>query len=191
MGTTRAPSRVYNLARWLGEMERLSVLYSPLTEGRSVDDNNGVLDQGLGPHQLIVAGVVDNIDDPGLASSRLRGPSKVASVQPDRKNDYCFHCFRWNHLPECPVLLVATPGPEGVDPLGGELGHRRGAGQLELPLLPEQNINDQFRLAGSEREILPDGAFLASCGPPLMPVVTRDTHFNDLMGPSEIQNIQS
>ena len=39
--------------------------------------------------------------------------------------------------PECPVLLVATPGPEGVDPLGGELGHRRGAGQLELPLLPD------------------------------------------------------
>ena len=48
--------------------------------------------------------------------------------------------------PECPVLLVATPGPEGVDPLGGELGHRRGAGQLELPLLPEQNINDQFKV---------------------------------------------
>ena len=40
--------------------------------------------------------------------------------------------------PECPVLLVATPGPEGVDPLGSELGHRRGASQLELPLLPEQ-----------------------------------------------------
>ena len=82
MGTTRAPSRVYNLARWLGELERLSILNSPLTEGRSVDDNNGVLDQGLGPHQLIVAGVVDNIDDPGLASSRLRGPCEVASVQP-------------------------------------------------------------------------------------------------------------
>ena len=44
--------------------------------------------------------------------------------------------------PERPVLLVATPGPEGVDPLGGELGHRRGAGQLELPLLPEYFIVD-------------------------------------------------
>ena len=42
--------------------------------------------------------------------------------------------------PERPVLLVATPGPEGVDPLGGELGHRRGAGQLKLPLLPEYFI---------------------------------------------------
>ena len=77
------PQRVYNLARWLGEMERLSVLNSPLTEGRSVDDNNGVLDQGLGPHQLIVAGVVDNIDDPGLAGSGLGGPGEVASVEPD------------------------------------------------------------------------------------------------------------
>ena len=44
--------------------------------------------------------------------------------------------------PERPVLLVATPGPEGVDPLGGELGHRRGAGQLKLPLLPEYFIVD-------------------------------------------------
>ena len=44
--------------------------------------------------------------------------------------------------PERPVLLVATPGSEGVDPLGGELGHRRGAGQLKLPLLPEYFIVD-------------------------------------------------
>merc|ERR1719221_1862426 len=95
--------------------------------------------------------VVDNVDDPGLAGSGLGGPREVASVEPER-----------------PVLLVATPGPEGVDPLGGELGHRRGAGQLELPLLP-------------------DGAFLASCGPPLMPVITRDTHFNDLMGSSLVE----
>ena len=44
--------------------------------------------------------------------------------------------------PERPVLLVATPGPEGVDPLGGELGHRRGAGQLEFPLLPGHFVVD-------------------------------------------------
>ena len=44
--------------------------------------------------------------------------------------------------PERPILLVTTPGPEGVDPLGGELGHRRGAGQLKLPLLPEYFIVD-------------------------------------------------
>jgi len=73
----------------------------PLTEGGSVNDNDGILDKGLGPDKLVVASIVNDIDDPGLASSRLRSPCKVASVEP-----------------ECPVLLVATPGPEGVDPLG-------------------------------------------------------------------------
>ena len=42
------------------------------------------------------------------------------------------------YSPECPVLLVATPGPEGVNPLGSQLGHRSGAGQLKIPLLPEK-----------------------------------------------------
>ena len=92
-----------------------------MSEGGSVNHHNGVLYEGLGSDQLVVGGVVDDVDDPGLASGRLRGPCKVASVQP-----------------ECPVLLVATPGPEGVDALGSELGHRRGAGQLELPLLPQR-----------------------------------------------------
>merc|ERR1719270_170364 len=132
--------------------ERLSVVgLIPLTEGGGIDDDDGVLDEGLGPDQLVVASVVHNVDDPGLAGSGLGGPGEVASVEPER-----------------PVLLVATPGSEGVDPLGGELGHRRGAGQLKLPLLP-------------------NGAFLASCGPPLMPVITRDTHFNDLMGSSLVE----
>ena len=55
----------------------------PLTEGGSIDDDDGVLDEGLGPDQLIVASVVDNVDDPGLAGSGLGGPGKVASVEPD------------------------------------------------------------------------------------------------------------
>merc|ERR1719414_134847 len=132
--------------------ERLSIVgLVPLTEGGSVNDNDGILDEGFGPDKLVVASIVDNIDDPGLASSSLRGPCKVASVEP-----------------ECPVLLVATPGPDGVDPLGSQLSHRWGASQLKLPLLP-------------------DGASLASCGPPLMPVITRDTHFNDLMGSSLVE----
>ena len=57
--------------------------HSPLTEGGSIDDDDGVLDEGLGPDQLIVASVVDNVDDPGLAGSGLGGPGKVASVEPD------------------------------------------------------------------------------------------------------------
>ena len=37
------------------------------------------------PDELIVASIVDDVDDPGLASSRLGGPCKVASVQPGKK----------------------------------------------------------------------------------------------------------
>ena len=40
------------------------------------------------PDELIVASIVDNVDDPGLASSRLGGPCKVASVQPGHKIGY-------------------------------------------------------------------------------------------------------
>ena len=116
---------------WAHFQEKGKIRNIPLTEGGSVDDNDGVLDEGLGPDKLVVASIVDDVDDPGLASGRLRGPCKVASVQP-----------------ECPVLLVATPGPEGVDPLGSELGHRRGASQLELPLLPEQIDYKKFKISG-------------------------------------------
>ena len=62
----------------------------PLSEGGSIDDNNGVLDESLSSHQLIVSGVVDNVDDPGLSGDGLAWPGEVALVQP-----------------ESPVLLVA------------------------------------------------------------------------------------
>ena len=55
----------------------------PLPEWSGVDDDDGVLDEGLGPDQLVVASVVDNVDDPGLAGSGLGGPGEVASVEPD------------------------------------------------------------------------------------------------------------
>ena len=53
----------------------------PLTERRRVDGNDGVLDEGLGTHQLVVAGVVDGIDDTRLTRDRLGAPREVASVQ--------------------------------------------------------------------------------------------------------------
>ena len=37
------------------------------------------------PDKLVVASIVDDIDDPGLASSSLRGPCKVASVEPGQE----------------------------------------------------------------------------------------------------------
>ena len=50
----------------------------PLAEGSGVDDDDSVLDEGLGPDQLVVAGVVDHINDTGLAGNRLAAPGKVA-----------------------------------------------------------------------------------------------------------------
>ncbi|TNN88550.1 hypothetical protein EYF80_001333 [Liparis tanakae] len=40
----------------------------PLPEGKAVDEDDAVLHQGLGSDQLVVGGIVDHINDPGLAS---------------------------------------------------------------------------------------------------------------------------
>merc|ERR1719361_2494470 len=112
----------------------------PLSEGSSIDNNDGVLHQSLGPHQLVVGGVVDDINDPGLPGDSLTWPGEIALVQP-----------------QSPVLLVAAPHSQSVNPLGSHLGHGSRPGQLELPLLT-------------------DGSLLASGCPALMPVISRDTH---------------
>lgn len=39
----------------------------PLPVGKAVNEDDAVLHQGLGSDQLIVGGIVDNINDPGLA----------------------------------------------------------------------------------------------------------------------------
>ena len=51
MSATRALKEAYNLARWLGTFPR-KIRNIPLTEGGSVDDNDGVLDKGLGPDDI-------------------------------------------------------------------------------------------------------------------------------------------
>ena len=54
------------------------ILHVPLTEGCSVDDDDGVLDEGLGPHQLVVTSVVNNVNDTGLPGDRLASPGEVS-----------------------------------------------------------------------------------------------------------------
>ena len=54
------------------------VLQVPLFEGRGIDGDHAVLYQSLRPDQLVVAGVVDHINDTGLAGNRLAAPGKVA-----------------------------------------------------------------------------------------------------------------
>ena len=89
----------------------------PLTERSSVNDNNGVLDKGLGTDELIVGRVVDDVNDMGLTSNGLRAPREVAGVET-----------------ESAVLLVSSADANGVDSLRAELGHGSRASQLELSL---------------------------------------------------------
>ena len=51
---------------------------SPLTERSSIDDNDSVLHEGLGSHQLVVASVVDNVDDTSLPGDSLTTPREVS-----------------------------------------------------------------------------------------------------------------
>ena len=92
----------------------------PLSEGSGINDNNGVLHQGLGSDQLMVGGVVDHVDDPGLARDGLATPGEVSLIEPQGS-----------------VFLVSSTNTKGVDSLGSQLGHGSGSGQLELPLLTD------------------------------------------------------
>lgn len=79
----------------------------PLTERGRVNDDDGVLHQGLGAHQLVVGGVVDHIDDTGLAGSSLGGPREVSDVKT-----------------ESAELDVATASADRVDARGSQLQGR-------------------------------------------------------------------
>ena len=70
------------LIAYLLPADRRGVMrFVPLTERRGVDGDDGVLDEGLGSDQLVVAGVVDGVDDTRLASDRLGSPREVTGVQ--------------------------------------------------------------------------------------------------------------
>ena len=45
-------------------------------EGGGVDLDDAALDEGLGAHQLVVGGVVDHVQDAGLAGSALGSPGE-------------------------------------------------------------------------------------------------------------------
>jgi len=90
----------------------------PLAEGRSVDGDDGVLDERLSTHQLVVAGVVDGIDDTRLTRDRLGAPREVAGVQSERSS-----------------LDVATADADQMDAVAADLGHGSRATHLILSLL--------------------------------------------------------
>ena len=53
----------------------------PSCEGGGIDGDNAVLDEGLGPDQLVVGGVVDDVEDPGLAGDGFGGPVEVSFLE--------------------------------------------------------------------------------------------------------------
>lgn len=91
----------------------------PLTEGGSIDLDDGGLGQGVGADQLVVGGVVGDDDDTGLAGAALRGPGEVAGVKTQGT-----------------VLVVAATGADSVDSLGADTGVGFLTAGLESALLP-------------------------------------------------------
>jgi hypothetical protein len=91
----------------------------PLTEGRSVDLDDGGLGQGVRADKLVVRGVVSHTNDTSLAGASLRGPGEVARVETERT-----------------VLVVTAAGTDGVNALGTDTGVRRLTARLEGSLLP-------------------------------------------------------
>jgi len=100
-----------------GEVD-LVVLQVPLTERGGVNSNNASLDQSLGTHKFVVRGVVNNINDTGLASLDFGTPREVTGFKA-----------------QCAPLKVATHASHTVDVLLSELGVGGWATQLKLAFL--------------------------------------------------------
>ena len=90
----------------------------PLLEGVGIDEDDGTLDEGLGTDELVVGGVVGNVEDTDLAGADLGAPGEVAGVEAEGAE-----------------LEVAAAAADGVDATLADLGHGGGAAHFELPLL--------------------------------------------------------
>jgi len=90
----------------------------PLLEGVGVDEDDGALDEGLGTDELVVGGVVGDVEDADLAGADLGAPGEVAGVEAEGAE-----------------LEVAAAAADGVDATLADLGHGGGAAHFELPLL--------------------------------------------------------
>ncbi len=94
------------------------VRFVPLTEGGSIDLDDGALDEGLGTDKFVVGSVVDDINDTGLARDGFTGPGERTRVQT-----------------ESAVLNITSTDTDGVDALLTELGVGRLTTEFELSLL--------------------------------------------------------
>lgn len=90
----------------------------PQTEGVGIDGDDGVLDDGLSSDELVVGGVVDNVENLALLGNGLGAPAEVASIDAEGS-----------------VLVVAASAANRPDARLTKLGHGRLAAHLELSLL--------------------------------------------------------
>uniref|UniRef100_A0A6G5A2U5 Putative secreted protein n=1 Tax=Rhipicephalus microplus TaxID=6941 RepID=A0A6G5A2U5_RHIMP len=105
----------------------------PLPEGGGINHDDGILHKGLGSDELVVARIVDHVNDTGLACAVLRRPGEVSTVEAQGT-----------------VLLVATSCPDCVDALRAKLCVCSGSAKLELPLLAKR-----FALTASLPTLVP------------------------------------
>lgn len=72
---------IYQFRSTFAAQRKNVVTLVPLSEWRSIDGHYGVFNEGLGSDQLVVRGVVNDIDYTSLAGRAFRTPRKVAGVK--------------------------------------------------------------------------------------------------------------
>lgn len=92
--------------------------FVPGLEGVGINHDNGALDQGLGTDQLVVGGVVHDVQDTDLAGADLGTPRKVTGVQSQSSE-----------------FGVASAATDLVDAGLANLGHGAGSAHVVLSLL--------------------------------------------------------
>lgn len=93
------------------------LLEVPLSEWGGINVHNGVLNEDLHANELVVGGVVNNINHTGLKSNSLRSPGPGAVI-----------------IAQGSLLHVSASATDEDDLLGTELGHSWDSAHLELSL---------------------------------------------------------
>ena len=94
------------------------VLEVPLSEGSGINGDDAVLDDSLGSNELVVGGVVNNIENSGLSGDGLRTPGEATSINSKRT-----------------VLHVATSASDGSHSFLTQFSHSWLSTQFELSFL--------------------------------------------------------
>ena len=94
------------------------MLEVPLSERIGINGHNAVLDDSLGSDELVVGGVVDNIQNSGLSGDGLRSPGEASGINSKGA-----------------ILHVATSSPNGSYSFLTQFSHSWLSTQFELSLL--------------------------------------------------------